>query len=110
MEFYRKEILENTKQFAKIIKTFEAEHLMTYGDSYKKPKEGDIPAFLAPYYNKRNVGFYKHTDGLADLESVGFVDKVTEIYKKLAPMYKFLLSASEKELIDRINTGGINNA
>ena len=110
MEFYRKEILENTKQFAKIIKSFEAEHLMTYGDSYKKPKSGDIPAFLAPYYNRRGIGFYKHTEGIADIESDAFVDKAIEIYKMLAPMYKFLLSASEKELIDRINAGGINNA
>lgn len=106
MEFYRREILENTKQFGKIIKSFEDEGMLTYGDTYKKPKSGDIPMSLAPHYNKRNVGFFKHTEGIADLESGAFVDKAIDIYKKLAPMYKFLLSASEKELIDRINTGG----
>ena len=110
MEFYRREILENKNQFAKLIKTFEAEGLLTYGDTYKKPKAGDIPESLAPYYNRRSIGFYKHTEGLSDIESGAFVDKAIEIYKMLAPMYELLRSASEKELTDRINTGGINNA
>ena len=110
MEFYRREILENKKQFGKMIKGFENMGVLTYGDTYKKPKAGDIPNELAPYYNKRNVGFYKHTDGIADIESGAFVDKIIEIYKELAPMYKFLMAASEKEAVDRINTGGIHNA
>lgn len=107
MEFYRKEILENKKEFSKIIKSFENEGMLTYGDTYKKPKSGDIPENIAPYYNKRNIGFYKHTQGIVDLENGDFVDRITEIYKTLAPMYKFLKSASEKEAIDRINAGGI---
>lgn len=110
MEYYRREILGNKRQFSKIIKSFEAQGMLTYGDSYKKPKAGDVPSSLAPYYNKRNIGFYKHVEGIADIESEAFVDKIIEIYKTLAPMYKFLLTASEKEAADRINAGGINNA
>lgn len=106
MEFYRREILENKKEFGKIIKTFEVEGMLTYGDTYRKPKAGDIPDFLAPYYNKRNVGFYKHTQGIADIENGDFVDKLIGVYKTLVPMYEFLMSASEKEVIDRINAGG----
>lgn len=105
MEFYRKEIFENKKQFSKMIKTFEGMGVVTYGDSYKKPKVGDVPSELLPYYNKRNIGFYKHTEGIADIESGAFVDKIIEIYKEFVPMYKFLLSASEKEALDRINGG-----
>ncbi len=110
MEFYRKEILENKKEFGKMIRSFENEGMLTYGDTYKKPKTGDIPSELVSYYNRRSIGFYKHIQGIADIESGEFVDKVIEIYKGLAPMYKFLLSASEKELLDRINSGGIQNA
>lgn len=107
MEFYRREILENKKQFGKIIKSLEKSGFSTYGDTYKKPKSGDIPSELAPYYNKKNIGFFIHTEGIADIESAEFVDKIIEKYNLLVPMYKFLLSASEKEAIDRINTGGI---
>ena len=110
MEFYRREILENKNRFGRMIKSFENMGVFTYGDTYKKPKSGDVPSELAPYYNKRNVGFYKHTDGISDIESGEFVDKIIEIYKELAPMYKFLMAASEKEALDRINTGGIHNA
>ena len=106
MELYRKEILENKKQFGKIIKVFEDEGILIYGDAYKKPRAGDVPKELAPYYNRRNIGFYKHTEGISDIESGDFVEKAIEIYKTLAPMYKFLKTASEKEAIDRINAGG----
>lgn len=106
MEVYRKEILENKKHFGKIIKSLEKLGIETYGDSYKKSKAGDIPAELLPYYNKKNVGFFKYTAGLADVESEAFVDKITEIYKEFVPMYKFLLTVSEKEIIDRMNAGG----
>ncbi|MBR5272216.1 MAG: DUF2461 domain-containing protein [Clostridia bacterium] len=107
MEIYRKEILANKSKFGKIIKSLEKLGIETYGDTYKKSKAGDVPPALAPYYNKKNVGFFKFTQGLADIESETFVDKIIEIYKEFVPMYKFLLTVSEKEITDRINAGGM---
>ena len=97
MECYRNEILKNTAKFSRMVKGFESEGFSTYGECYKRPKEGKIPKSIYEYYNKKNIGVFKSGGNIDDLADENFSQKLIENYKKLAPMYRLLLSASLSE-------------
>ena len=97
MECYRSEILKNKNKFAKMIKELENDGFSTYGERYKRPKEGDVPKSVLDYYNRKNIGFFREDGSLSELESEDFPQKLIEKYKQLAPTYNLLLRAALAE-------------
>lgn len=96
MEKYRETVLENPKEFRKAVKFALDAGAVPDCECYKKPKSGDIPKDLALYYNAKYIYFIRHSADLQPLFDGTVLDELEKTIDAFAPMYQFLLKATEK--------------
>ena len=104
MEYFRAEMRKEPERFRKAIKSIKKVHAEFDHERYKKAKPGAIPADLEEYYNSKYLYFMYYNSDLSPLYDGSVMVDIKRCIKAYAPMYKFLLSATEKYV-----KGGIEN-
>lgn len=94
LEFWRKAIREDPEGFKEAVASCEKAGAVIEPNCYKRPKEG-CPEGLEKYYNCKDVYFIIASDKTSDLEDDTIIKKLKSYYKAFAPMYKFMLGASD---------------
>lgn len=103
MEWYRKTILENQKEFKKAIKSIESSGAVPDIEQYKKLKPGgeNIEKSIRAYYNAKSIYFIDYSSDLEPLFDGSVEDILFERINQFEPFYKFILKAYEKMIAER---------
>ena len=80
--------------FKKAVKSALSTGAMLDAECYKRPKP-DCPAGLENFYNAKYLYFVFASDELSDIGNDGIITRLEGIYKKFAPMYRFLRDVSD---------------
>ena len=95
MESFRKKMLEDPDAFRRALKSIKKVHAEVDRENYKKDKDGEIPHDLKDYYNSKYLFFMYFNSDLTPLYDGTVMNDLKRCIKAYAPMYKFLLSATE---------------
>ncbi len=96
MEVFRRHLTENEAAFLKAVRSVESAGAVFHCDSYKKPKPNCPNEKIAPYYNAKSFYFIYSFPDVRQLAQADFIEDIRGIYKKMKPMYRFLLKVSEE--------------
>jgi len=90
MDFYRKQVAEHPRRFARIVKELEKypEYQLT-GDLYKRPKMTLSPK-LDPWVNRKNIGLSVRKPFGPELLDDSLPGFLCGEFGKLLPLYRFL--------------------
>lgn len=94
MAKFREHIRKDPKGFAGICRSCESTGAVLYGSEYKRMPEG-CPEGLEKYYGHKHFGFIRYGGNIDELADEGIIDTIRQDYKKLTPMYKFLLEVAD---------------
>lgn len=67
------------------------------GECFRRPRYGDRPEEQRLWLERRNIAFEAESADLGLLFSPGLAAKLAEDFRRLAPVYHFLLHVSEEE-------------
>ncbi|HBL41442.1 MAG TPA: hypothetical protein DDY98_07740 [Ruminococcaceae bacterium] len=95
MAIFRKHLVENQSEFLKAAKSAESAGAVFHCESYKKPKSNCPSEKAAPYFNAKSFYFIYSFPDVRQLAQPDFIEDIRGIYKKMKPMYGFLLKVSE---------------
>lgn len=99
MRFWRQQIVEQSPKLLRAAKLAEAAGFVLDSDSYKRSKAVDdrIDGKLARWYDLKEIYMTHTSGGIARLnQPQELVDELCAAYNSAAPMYKFLLSLTER--------------
>lgn len=96
MEKFRQTVLGNPKQFRKAVQSALEAGAVPDCELYKKPKPGNVPDDLKPYYNAKYIYFIRHSGDLSPLFDGSVIDELRKTVDAFAPMYRLLLKATEQ--------------
>lgn len=97
MDTVREMILQKDPLFLSALAAFEGQSLFClHGERFKRPRFAEQPENLREWLNRRNLTFTAQSAELSQLFSRGLPEKVRQGYEQLAPVYAFLLEASQK--------------
>lgn len=89
----RQMILEGDKLFKKAIKAYESQDVFVLsGDIYKRSKFPDQPKRLQNFLDRKNLFFEKQSQDAEILFSENLSEILWNDFKKLSPIYDFLLA------------------
>ena len=94
MEVFREHLRNDPEGFKKAVKSALSTGAMLDAECYKRPKP-DCPAGLENFYNAKYLYFAFASDELSDIGNDGIITRLEGIYKKFAPMYRFLRDVSD---------------
>lgn len=98
MQTMRRLILDGDKTFQKARRAFEKQSLFKMeGDCFKRLHYPDQPKNLQLWLERRNIAFVSESKDFELLFSGRLGAKLTEDFKLLAPIYRFLLHTSQVE-------------
>lgn len=97
METVREMILQKDPLFLSALAAFEGQSLFClHGERFKRPRFAEQPENPREWLNRRNLTFTAQSAELSQLFSRELPEKVRQGYEQLAPIYAFLLEASQK--------------
>ena len=94
MEFFREHLRNDPQGFKKAARSALGTGAVLDAECYKRPKPG-CPSGLEGFYNAKYFYFIFSSDELSAIESDEIITRLEGIYKKFAPMYKFLRDVSD---------------
>lgn len=99
METMRSLILEDAPEFRAAQKAYRKQNtFLMEGDCYKRPRYGAYPKPLQDWLERRGISFNAESHDFSLLFSPSLTEFLTEEFRKLFPVYRFLLLAAEQEL------------
>lgn len=97
MDTVREMILQKDPLFLSALAAFEGQSLFClHGERFKRPRFAEQPENPREWLNRRNLTFTAQSAELSQLFSRELPEKVRQGYEQLAPIYAFLLEASQK--------------
>lgn len=101
MDAIRAMIIDDSKEWKAAKKAFDSQNVFEMGgDLYKKNRFPDESGDKLLWLNRKSVFFFNNSTDFDRLFSADFAKSVAEDYKKLAPIYSFLMAAEQKRRSD----------
>lgn len=99
LELYRKALLERPQEFLSAVKKVESTGAVFSADYYKKPKPGNPPPEIKPYYDIKYMSFFRARTDYTELQNPNLPMELGKIFREYEPMYRFLKSVSDERVM-----------
>lgn len=97
MQNFRNKIDANTTEFERLIKPYKNnERLVLEGDKYKRKLTDDKSEAVMDWYQRKSLAIMSNNNIDNTVFSKQFIDIISNGFKPMIPMYKYLMSVSEK--------------
>ncbi len=98
MQTVRRMIDEKPAVWTKALKQAEEAGFVSTGDRYARPKRVGLPPLLDAVYNAKTVAMERFDPDPAFFGSAALVDALKEAFTALAPLYRLLIAAVERDI------------
>ena len=104
MEVYRNMIIENDSAFVSALDAYEKQDVFEIsGEMYKKNRYPEKTEQLCNWLNRKSVYFCCRNMSFEKFLSDDLAEKVADDFKKVAPIYYFMIKAEETAAMNRIH-------
>ncbi len=95
MKRFRARLDAHPAEFERIVADLSAQmNFDVHGEEYKRPK-AEKDGILADWYNRKSIAVMTEGQGHAKLYKPGFVNTLCDEFRKLIPLYNFLVSLED---------------
>ena len=101
MQALRAEIDDKPQAFLKAVKAAADAGFAVEGNRYARPKKQGLPPLLDGLANRKTVSVVKFEPDPAFFGSASLTDTLKKAFRTLAPLYRLLMGAAERELLSR---------
>ena len=101
MEFYRKMLREDWREWADIISDLREKGYITDGERYKREKPGCPDPAVSDLYNLKELFFVKVNSDLSRLAEPSFLDEYKSAVADMTAAYKYILKLHKLYLIQK---------